>query len=70
MAAAEFNRLSCQQKVTPLILSLKGKALEIPSTLPDSKQKDYDAIVSALQFRYRNHYLKRLPDPTENKVSR
>lgn len=49
-----------QQKKATLILGLRGKALEIVSTLPNNNQKDCDTIVLASKFIYGCRYLKQV----------
>lgn len=48
----ECNGWTNHEKATALNFTLRGKALDILSILPINKQKDYDSIVLALEFRY------------------
>jgi len=44
-------------KATELVLTLRGKALEILQSLQEGKQEDYYPLANTLKFRYGNKYL-------------
>nr|XP_023016552.1 uncharacterized protein LOC111505893 [Leptinotarsa decemlineata] len=59
-AAAENNRWRNEKKTTALILALRGKASEILQNISVNRQKDYEALVSALEVRYGSEHLQQV----------
>lgn len=56
-AAAEINHWTTkEEKATALVLALRGQASELLQTIPD--QRDYEALVKALELRYGDEHLQ------------
>ncbi|KAJ8936232.1 hypothetical protein NQ318_010647 [Aromia moschata] len=59
-AAAKANGWTPQEMATPLVISLRGQALEILQSIPEEQQNDYDRIVGALEIRYGHKHLRQV----------
>ncbi|KAH1019021.1 hypothetical protein HUJ05_006686 [Dendroctonus ponderosae] len=55
-AAANANNWIAQQKVTSLVVALRGKAAELLQSLTTMDQGNYAALVHALQLRFGNEH--------------
>ncbi|GLV43709.1 hypothetical protein CBL_21492 [Carabus blaptoides fortunei] len=59
-AAAMVNGWTDEEKTITLIISLRGEALNILQTIPDSQQKDYKYLVSRLEMTYGDAHLQQV----------
>lgn len=56
--AAEVNNWTDSEKVTVLVVLLRGEALEILQTLDEGRNINYDDLVQHLEMRFRDKYLQ------------
>ncbi|POS82547.1 hypothetical protein EPUL_004988, partial [Erysiphe pulchra] len=59
-AAAKANGWDEGEKVTALIVALRGEALNILQVIPASQQGNYEALITKLQMRYGDAHLQQV----------
>lgn len=59
-AAAEVNGWTDEEKATALVLALRGPALELLQTVPESDQKNFGTLVKVMELRYGDNHVQQI----------